>query len=282
MLMKITPIEIRQKTFAERMLRGGYDKEEVSAFLQSLSQEWERVQEENRDLRIKLEVTQKEVQKLRDVESSLYRTLKTAEDTSAQLIEQANRSADLQMREAKNQAESIVNEARNKADKILQEANNQSRMTLEEALSELKVREGEFRQLEMLRESLLKEIRHMATDTLDRINRVAEKGGSHIFEEKIREVRQSLSQKNQSPTTLQSDAPADKDTPTASFQEKILTEQAMPAAEAQVVLTAKKIVDTVPAPAVSESVITKPVMTQEDPISAKPAGKAPSSFFDEI
>ena len=82
--MKITPIEIRQKTF-ERVLRG-YDKEEVNAFLQSLSQEWERVLEENREYRFKLEVTQKEVQKLREVETSLYRTLKTAEDTSTQLI----------------------------------------------------------------------------------------------------------------------------------------------------------------------------------------------------
>ena len=39
--MKITPLEIRQKNF-EKKLRG-YDKDEVSAFLLSLSNEWERL-----------------------------------------------------------------------------------------------------------------------------------------------------------------------------------------------------------------------------------------------
>ena len=45
--MKITPIEIRQKVF-EKKLRG-YDKDEVQAFLQSLSNEWERVLDENKE-----------------------------------------------------------------------------------------------------------------------------------------------------------------------------------------------------------------------------------------
>ena len=71
--MKITPIEIRQKQF-EKKLRG-YDKDEVNAFLLSLSQEWEKVMDELKELKIKLEASQKEVDKLREVESSLFKTL---------------------------------------------------------------------------------------------------------------------------------------------------------------------------------------------------------------
>jgi cell division initiation protein len=82
--MRITPLEIRQKTF-EKNFRG-YEKDEVNAFLLTLSQEWERMQDENKELRIKLEATEREVQKLREVESSLYKTLKTAEDTGRQQI----------------------------------------------------------------------------------------------------------------------------------------------------------------------------------------------------
>ncbi|HEY5823450.1 MAG TPA: DivIVA domain-containing protein, partial [Cyclobacteriaceae bacterium] len=52
--MKVTPLEIRQKTF-ERTLRG-YDKDEVNAFLTSLSQEWERMQDEMKELRVKQEL----------------------------------------------------------------------------------------------------------------------------------------------------------------------------------------------------------------------------------
>ena len=56
--MKITPLEIRQKSF-ERNFRG-YDKEEVDAFLASLSQEWERISEEHKESRYKLELAEKE------------------------------------------------------------------------------------------------------------------------------------------------------------------------------------------------------------------------------
>ena len=74
--MKITPLEIRQKTF-ERTLRG-YDKDEVNAFLLSLSQEWERMMDEVKEVRQKLESSEREVGKLREVETSLFKTLKTA------------------------------------------------------------------------------------------------------------------------------------------------------------------------------------------------------------
>ena len=62
--MKITPLEIRQKTF-EKAFRG-VDKEEVNAFLTTLSQQWEKMLDENRELRLKLESTTKEVQKMRE------------------------------------------------------------------------------------------------------------------------------------------------------------------------------------------------------------------------
>ena len=46
--MKITPLDIRQKTF-ERAFRG-VDKDEVDAFLLTLSQQWERMTDENREV----------------------------------------------------------------------------------------------------------------------------------------------------------------------------------------------------------------------------------------
>ena len=52
--MRITPLEIKRKTF-EKKLRG-FDKDEVDAFLASLSQEWERLLNENNELKIKQEM----------------------------------------------------------------------------------------------------------------------------------------------------------------------------------------------------------------------------------
>ena len=57
--MRITPLDIRQKTF-EKNFRG-YEKDEVNAFLLTLSQEWERVLDEDTEGRIKLEATEREV-----------------------------------------------------------------------------------------------------------------------------------------------------------------------------------------------------------------------------
>ena len=95
--MRVTPLEIRQKSF-EKHFRG-FDTEEVNAFLLTLSQEWERIQDENKELRIKMDASEREVSKLREVESSLYKTLKTAEDTGANVVEQARKTAELHLKE---------------------------------------------------------------------------------------------------------------------------------------------------------------------------------------
>src|SRR5688572_25779506 len=107
-VMKITPLEIRQKTF-EKAFRG-LDKDEVHAFLLTLSQQWERMNDENKDLKMKLEVANRDVQKMREVESSLYKTLKTAEDTGNNMMEQASKSAELQLREAQLKADQLLND----------------------------------------------------------------------------------------------------------------------------------------------------------------------------
>ena len=104
--MKITALDIRQKTF-EKAFRG-LDKDEVQAFLQTVSQQWERMGDENRELRLKLEHATQDVSKMREVETSLYRTLKTAEDTGNSITEQAQRDADLRVREAQLQAEQLL------------------------------------------------------------------------------------------------------------------------------------------------------------------------------
>ena len=118
--MRITPLEIRQKTF-EKNFRG-YEKEEVQAFLITLSQEWERVLDENKELKFKFEATEKEIQKLREVETSLYKTLKTAEDTGASVVEQARKAAELHLRESQLKADQLINEAKNKAKDTIEES----------------------------------------------------------------------------------------------------------------------------------------------------------------
>ncbi len=167
--MKITPLEIRQKAF-EKVLRG-YDKDEVNAFLLTLSQEWERVLDETKEARIKLETTEREVSKLREVESSLFRTLKTAEDTGASVIEQANKTAELILRENQLNADALLSEAKTKAKNTIEEAEMLSREMLDEMEERLKSLGQHYKTLELHRENLLADLKRLAGETIDRVER---------------------------------------------------------------------------------------------------------------
>lgn len=167
--MKVTPLEIRQKTF-ERHFRG-YDKDEVNAFLLSLSQEWERTVDENKALRIKLDSTEKEILKLREVENSLYKTLKTAEDTGANVIEQARQAAELNMRESQFKAEAILTEAKAKARDMIEESDMRSKEILADMEERFKNLVENYKKLETTRDDLISELKRLATDTLDRVER---------------------------------------------------------------------------------------------------------------
>ncbi len=168
--MKITPLEIRQRTF-EKNFRG-YDKDEVNAFLLSLSQEWERLLDETRELKLKLEASEKEVARMREVENSLFKTLKTAEDTGTSLIEQSRQQAELMVREAQLKAETILNEARSQARHITDAAELRSRQLLAEMDVRLKALAENYKKLQDAREDLLSELKRIAQDTLERSERL--------------------------------------------------------------------------------------------------------------
>jgi cell division initiation protein len=168
--MKITPLEIRQKTF-EKTLRG-YDKDEVNGFLLTLSQEWERNQDELKEIRLKMEASEREVGKLREVETSLFKTLKTAETTGANVIEQANKSAELILRESQIKAEALLNEAKNRAKNTIDEAEQNARQLLAEMEDQLKSLAEQYKSLVSQRDNLLADMKRLSNDTLERVERV--------------------------------------------------------------------------------------------------------------
>lgn len=172
--MKITPLEIRQKTF-EKNLRG-YDKDEVTAFLTTLSQEWERLQDEFREARLRLESSEREVAKLREVETSLFKTLKTAEDTGNNLIEQASKTAELQLRESQLQAEGLMYEARAKAKEIVEEAETRSHEIFDGIESRLKDMVQEYRGMLIHKDNFSADLLRLAAELTDRAERLKKMG----------------------------------------------------------------------------------------------------------
>lgn len=185
--MKITPLEIRQKDF-EKKLRG-YDKDEVQAFLQSLSNEWERVLDDSKELKIKLQQSEKEVQKLREVESSLFKTLKTAEDTGANLVDQANKAAELHMREIQIKAEALLTESKNKSRAIIEQAEQEAKEIINEVQEGVKELDQNYKTIENHRDNLIKELMTIASDIVERVERTDRKKGDFKLQDQIKRVR---------------------------------------------------------------------------------------------
>lgn len=186
--MRITPLEIRQKTF-EKVFRG-FDKDEVAAYLKSLSVEWEKIQDENKEIRIKLEAAEKEISKLREVENSLYKTLKTAEDTGANMIQQANRASELQLKETKMKADSMVQEAREKSRMILGKTEARAREIISNMLDEVKTLEQNFNMAMNLKESLISDLRNLSNETLERVGKFSEKKQNLSIEQYVEKARE--------------------------------------------------------------------------------------------
>lgn len=190
--MKITPIEIRQHTF-QKVLRG-YDAEEVSAFLTSLSNEWERVLNENKMLKMQLEIAEKELSKLREVELTMFRMLKTAEDTSAQMTEQAKTAAELYIEDARQKGEELVNEARKKSNMLIMDAENQVKYVREEIIGEFKNHERDFKAMEKYRDNLVVQLKTLANNTVDSIERFEKKFSQNAIKEKFEDLKTQITE----------------------------------------------------------------------------------------
>jgi cell division initiation protein len=190
--MKVTPIEIRQKDFNKAFR--GYDKEEVDAFLKSLSQEWEKLMDENRDVKNRLELSEREVVRLREVESSLFKTIKNAEDTGTNLIEHAQRQSDLHMREAQMNAEAIMSEARNRARKTVEEGEYEARTLVAKLIDEVRTLQKEHSEIEFKKQHAIQEIQALGEGLLDRVQRENAKPNRIDTEQRIGKVIEAAKQ----------------------------------------------------------------------------------------
>src|SRR5438874_10296181 len=136
--MKLTPLDIQQKTFRKLRL-GGVDDKEVRAFLELCASEME-------DLIRKLHKQDEElrrlgtrIEELRAREHLLQQTLTTAQKLTDELKDQARKESQIIVSEAELQAEKIVQNAQQKRLQLIQEIDDlkRSRQAFLQQLSSL-------------------------------------------------------------------------------------------------------------------------------------------------
>lgn len=190
--MKISAIEIRKHTF-EKIFRG-YDPDEVDAFLNSLSQEWERYSSENNLLKMQLEYAEKELAKLKDIESTLFRTLKAAEDTSKLIEKEANENAEKRIEESRTAANDLVAEAEQRTSLIIKQTEDRLAKFKEDFAQEVKFQERDFRAIENFRDNLIVQLSSLANSALETVERFEQKYDKESVLNKMEDIKKHIAE----------------------------------------------------------------------------------------
>ncbi len=123
--MKITPLDITQKTFGRAMR--GFERQEVEAFLALVATEFEGLVKEVQALRVDARRKDEEIAELRSRERALQETMITAQKACEEIRESARKEAEITLSEAELQAEKIVQSAHQRYLRVVDDINEMKR-----------------------------------------------------------------------------------------------------------------------------------------------------------
>ena len=104
-----TPLDIENKKFSKQMMNG-YSVEEVDDFLDELTVDYEKIYKQTTESNTKIESLMQELQKYKNIESTLQNTLIMAQSTADEIKKVAKQEADQLIREAQGKAKEATME----------------------------------------------------------------------------------------------------------------------------------------------------------------------------
>ena len=110
--MKLTPLDIRKQEF-KKVMRG-YDTVEVDTFMEMVSNEFEDLLKQQRDMRDRVTELETQLKDYRQIEKTLQQTLLQAQETTGKTYETARRDAESILRDAEAKAALILEKATGK------------------------------------------------------------------------------------------------------------------------------------------------------------------------
>ncbi len=157
--MRLTPIDIKKHTFNTGFR--GFAPEEVEAFLDTVSRQWEELLDDLDRAKRRIAELEGETRKYKEVESMLHQTLAQAQQSTNSVIENAKREADL----------------------IRQEAEIKSQQLLERAKLEVSAMADDVRRLEAQKRELIAKLRMMLSSQLALLNASSDDEESFILQQ---------------------------------------------------------------------------------------------------
>jgi cell division initiation protein len=114
--MKFTPFGIKNQEFNKTVR--GYDRDEVKAFLEKLSDEFERIQNENDNFKAELGRAEEQLKEFKRIEKNLQQALINTTESSNKAVDSAKKQTALMVKEAELKAAQILDKARENANGI--------------------------------------------------------------------------------------------------------------------------------------------------------------------
>lgn len=107
--MAISPMDIHLKEFST-VATGGYNKEEVDSFLDTVADELERLAKRNQELEEAVAGMRQKVSRFEEMQKTLETALASAQKSAGNILQ-----------EARNQAAAIIKKAQERSDRILED-----------------------------------------------------------------------------------------------------------------------------------------------------------------
>ena len=143
--MRLSPADIRQQHFTERMFKG-FDKDEVDRFLDQIAEDYESVIKENALLKEQLAAFEERSRSTAELEKTLQDTLVTTQRVTDEMKTNAKRETELMLREAKLAGERIVEEARAEEARIVTDVKTLKR-TRRQLIEDLRATLAQYQRL---------------------------------------------------------------------------------------------------------------------------------------
>ena len=167
----LTPIDIHNKEF-KRSFRG-YNEDEIDDFLDQVVNDYEMLYRENRQLKDRLALSEKELDQYHQLEKNLQDTLVVAQRTAEQVTTAANQESEQIRSNAEFAAENIVNKAQIDA-----------RKSVEDAMHKVQDIAGEYERLVKDKRKFIVKIRSLLEGELALLEEEEKHFPDHFFETK--------------------------------------------------------------------------------------------------
>lgn len=147
----------------------GYDIAEVQAYVESVDQFAAESARNAQLMQEKIQQLELEVNRLREVESSLFRAMKLAEEAQLHWQQKVDKEAEIILADAKKKAAALVAESEQSVKKSALLVENERKQLLAQADQELKEKQREMARLEAVQQAIADQMLELSQQTIDQL-----------------------------------------------------------------------------------------------------------------